>query len=151
MALSQSFWRSVAWLAGGGGVAFWVVNLGISLTPVAADYRAAVGISYLPMLLEAVAGGLIIGLCVSYGLVRFFPSIPTNSPISKSLVLALVALVVVTVVIEAPSKLLVPVTDAWRYFLIAGIFNALRIAALGLVVGWVFQRIQGRSATSTKG
>lgn len=35
----------------GGGVAFWAANLAISRTPIAAEYRAALSISYLPMAL----------------------------------------------------------------------------------------------------
>ena len=54
-----------------GAAAFWVVNLAISLTPVAADYRAALSISYIPMLVEAAIGGIAIGLLVSWALLRF--------------------------------------------------------------------------------
>ena len=32
-----------------GAAAFWVVNLAMSMTPMAADYRAALSISYIPM------------------------------------------------------------------------------------------------------
>ena len=44
-----------------GGLAFWLANLAISWTPIAADYRAALSISYFPMLLEALLGGPING------------------------------------------------------------------------------------------
>jgi len=44
-------------LAVGGALGFWLANFAISLTPLAADYRAALSIAYLPMLLEALAGG----------------------------------------------------------------------------------------------
>ena len=54
-----------------GALAFWVTNLAISLTPVAADYRAALSISYLPMLVEAAIGGTVVGVCVSWVLARF--------------------------------------------------------------------------------
>jgi NhaP-type Na+/H+ and K+/H+ antiporter len=69
-------------------MAFWVVNLAISLTPIAAESRAALSISYFPMLLEALLGGLIIGFCVSYFLLRFFDKIPTENPILKSVTLS---------------------------------------------------------------
>ena len=59
----------------GGGVAFWAANFALSLTPIAAEYRAGVSISYFPMLLEALVGGLIIGLGVSFFLLRFFDKI----------------------------------------------------------------------------
>ncbi len=35
----------------GGGVAFWAANFAISRTPIAAEYRSAFSISYLPMAL----------------------------------------------------------------------------------------------------
>ena len=47
-----------------GGLAFWLANFAISRTAIAADYRAAMSISYYPMLLESLIGGLIIGLWV---------------------------------------------------------------------------------------
>jgi len=72
-------------LAVGGALGFWLANFAISLTPLAADYRAALSIAYLPMLLEALLGGLIIGTCVSYCLLHFFDKIPTNTPMAKSL------------------------------------------------------------------
>ncbi len=50
----------------GGAAGFWVTNFAISLTPIAAEYRAALGITYLPMLGEALLAGLIIGFGVSY-------------------------------------------------------------------------------------
>jgi hypothetical protein len=55
----------------GGGVAFWLANFAISRTSIAAEYRAALTISYFPMLLESLIGGLMIGFCVSYFSVRF--------------------------------------------------------------------------------
>ncbi len=67
----QKFWRKVLALAVVGGLGFWVANFGISLTPIAAEYRNALSISYFPMLLEALLGGLMIGFCVSYFLLRF--------------------------------------------------------------------------------
>ena len=36
-----------------GGLAFWLANFAISRTAIAADYRAAMSISYYPMLLES--------------------------------------------------------------------------------------------------
>ncbi len=39
-------------LALAGGLGFWVANFAISLTPIAAEYRAALSIAYFPMLLE---------------------------------------------------------------------------------------------------
>ena len=72
-----------------GGVAFWVANFTISLAPIAAGYRAALSISYFPMLVESLLGGLMIGFCVSFFLLRFFDKIPTRNPILKSVILSL--------------------------------------------------------------
>ena len=79
--------REMTILTVAGGLGFWMTNFAISLTPIAAEYRAALSIPYLPMLLEALIGGLLIGFCVSYFLLRFFDKLPTKSPILKSVTL----------------------------------------------------------------
>jgi hypothetical protein len=127
-----------------GGLGFWIANFAISLTPIAAEYRAALSISYLPMLLEALLGGLIIGSGVSYCLLRFYDRIPTRNPILKSVTSSLVALIVVTVLIEGPAKSLTATSDPLRYFLIGTVFNGLRILALGLVIGYLYDRLAAR-------
>ncbi len=123
-----------------GGLAFWVVNLAISLTPIAAEYRSALSIAYLPMLLEALLGGLLVALGVAYGLLRFHEAIPGRSPVLKAGLLSLVALLLVTTLLEVPAKFFTPTPHAMRYFLIGTAFNVLRILALGLVVGLLFGR-----------
>ena len=144
MTQSREIWRRASMLAMGGGLGFWVANFAISLTPIAAEYRAALSISYLPMLLEALLGGLIIGFCVSYSLLRFFDRIPTRNPILKSVLLSIIALLIVTMLIEVPAKLLTTTSDALRYFLIGAVFNGLRILALGVVIGYLYDRLNGR-------
>jgi hypothetical protein len=134
-------------LAVGGALGFWLANFAISLTPLAADYRAALSIAYLPMLLEALLGGLIIGTCVSYCLLRFFDRIPANSPMAKSLVLSSVAFAFVTLFLELPAKLLTPMSGAVHYFLIASVINGLRILALGAVIGHLYGRLDERIRT----
>jgi hypothetical protein len=134
-------WRATSILAVGGGLGFWLANFAISRTPIAAVYRAGVSIAYVPMLVEALVGGLIIGFGVSFALLRFHDKIPTRSPILKALLLSLVALVAVTVLLEAPAKLLSAGPDPMRYFLIGTLFNAIRIPALGLVVGLLYDRV----------
>ncbi|NTU78380.1 MAG: hypothetical protein HGA45_03095 [Chloroflexales bacterium] len=140
---AKATWGKASMLALAGGAAFWAANFAISLTPIAAEYRAALSIPYVPMLLEALLGGLIIGICVSYPLIRFFDSIPTTSPVLKSAILSVVVLIIVTMLIEVPAKLLTPTSDAWRYFLIGGMFNALRILALGVGIGYLYARLNG--------
>ncbi len=144
MTQSRGVWLNATVLAVAGGSAFWITNFAISLTPIAAEYRAALAIPYLPMLLGALAGGLIVGLCVGYGLLRFFRSIPTDSPVLKSLLLSFLAFVVLTGAFEIPSLVLTPTTDAARWFLVTVAINALRFAALGLVIGWLYPRFASK-------
>jgi hypothetical protein len=141
MTQSQGIWRKMLVLAIVGGLAFWVTNFAISLTPIAAEYRAGLSISYFPMLIEALVGGLIIGFFVSYLLLRFFNKIPTKDPILKSVILSLIALIIVTFLVEVPESLLTPTNDALRYFIIGAIFNVLRILALGIVIGYLYKRL----------
>ncbi len=123
-----------------GGVAFWATNFAISLTPIAAEYRAALSISYLPMLVESLIGGLIIGFFVSYLLLHYYDKIPTKEPVLKSVILSSVALILVTVLLEGPAHFLEP-SDALRYFLIGALFNVLRISALGIAIGYAYKRL----------
>jgi len=124
----------------GGGVAFWVANFAISRTPIAAEYRDALSISYYPMLLESLLGGLIIGFCVSYFLLRLFDKIPTKNPILKSVILSFIVLIIVTILIGGPSSYLAT-GDVLRYFLIGTMFNVIRILALGIVIGYLYKRL----------
>jgi NhaP-type Na+/H+ or K+/H+ antiporter len=92
------------------------------------------------MLLESLLGGLVIGFCVSYLLLRFFDKIPTKTPILKSVVLGLIVLVLVTILLQGPSSLLTT-SDDLRYFLIGTMFNFLGILALGVVIGYLYRRL----------
>ncbi len=124
----------------GGGVAFWLANFAISWTPIAAEYRAALSISYLPMLVESLIAGLIIGFFVSYFLLRSFDEIPTKDPILKSVILTFIVLIIVTILIGGPSSFLAT-SDVLRYFLIGTIFNVLRFLALGIGIGYLYRRL----------
>ena len=95
------------------------------------------------MLLQALLGGLILGFCVGYFLLRFFDKVPAKTPILKSATLSFIALVIVTMLIEVPAKFLTTTSDAWRYFLIGAVFNGLRILALGAVIGYLCGRLNG--------
>jgi uncharacterized protein YacL len=145
MTQSKGIWRKVAILTIVGGLAFWVTNFAISRTPLAAEYRAALSISYLPMIVESLIGGLIIGFFVSYFLLRFFHKIPTKNPILKSVILSFIVLIIVTILIEGPASFLTNTSDALLYFLIGAMFNALRILALGIVIGYLYDRLNGRA------
>jgi len=140
MTRSKVIWRNVFVLAVAGGLAFWVANFAISRTPIAAEYRAALSISYFPMLLESLIGGLIIGFCASYFLLRFFDKIPTKNPILKSVILSFIVLIIVTILIGGPSSYLAT-SDVLRCFLIGTIINVLRFLALGIGIGYLYRRL----------
>ncbi len=144
MTRSIEIWRETLVLAIMGGLGFWITNFAISLTPIAAEYRAGLSISYFPMLFEALVGGLIIGFGVSFFLLRFFDKIPTKNPILKSLILSSIALIIVTILLEVPAKFLTNTNDALHYFLIGTLFNILRILALGAVIGYLYGRFYGQ-------
>ena len=134
---SYEFYKKLFKLTGAGGAAFWVTDFVISVSPIAAEYRAAFSISYLPMALaEALVGGLIIGFCVSYFLLRCFDKIPTKKPILKALVLSFVAMFM----IEVLSTLVNP-NNASVYLLIDTEMNVPRFLALGMVVGHLYKRL----------
>lgn len=133
------FWRDVFVLAVAGGSAFWLANFAISRTPIAAEYRAALSISYEPMLLEALLGGLMIGFCISFIMLRFFDKIPTRDPISKSVILTFIVLIIVTILIGGPSSFLAT-DNVFRYFLIGTIINLLRFLALGIGIGYLYRK-----------
>src|SRR5512137_867900 len=101
---SKGIWKEVWVLTLVGGLAFWLANFGISRTAIAAEYRAAMSISYYPMLLESLIGGLIIGFWVGYPLLRFFDRIPAKDPIVKSIILSSIVLVIITILLGGPSS-----------------------------------------------
>ncbi len=142
MIQSKEIWRKESILAIAGGLAFWVANFAISRTSIAAEYRAALSISYFPMLLESLLGGLVIGFCVSYFLLRFFDKIPTKNPILKSIISSFIILIIVTILIGGPSSFLAT-SDVLRYFLIGTMFNLLRILALGISIGYLYDKLNG--------
>lgn len=122
-----------------GGLAFWLINFAISRTAIAADYRAAMSISYFPMLLESLIGGLIIGLWVSFPLLRFFDRIPVKDPILKSVLLSSLVLVIVTILPGGPSSFYAT-SNVFHYFIIGTAINVIRITALGIAIGFTCKR-----------
>lgn len=130
----RSGWRRPAVA---GAVAFWSANLVISLTPIAATYRSAMSITYVPMLVEAAVGGLLIAGVVAAVLVRYQDRVPGAGPLSRALWLSAAALVLLTVFVEVPSKLLSGVPDPGHWLLVATVFNVIRVLALGLAIGLV--------------
>ena len=134
---SHEFYKKLGKLTLAGGAAFWIIDFVISVSPIAAEYRAAFSISYLPMaLVEALVGGLMIGGCVSYFLLRFYEKIPTKNPIFKALILSFVAMLM----IEVFSTLVNP-SNASVYLLIDTGMNVPRFLALGIVVGHLYDKL----------
>lgn len=130
-----------------GSLAFWLANFAISRTAIAAEYRAAMSISYYPMLLEAMFGGLIIGFWVSYLLLRFFDRIPAKDPILKSVILSSIVLVIITILLGNPSSFS-STGNVLRYFIIGTVFNVIRITALGITIGYACKMLH-REVKST--
>lgn len=134
---SHEFYKKLFKLAGAGGAAFWTTDFVLSVSPIAAEYRAAFSISNLPIALtEALVGGLVIGCCVSYFLLRFFDKIPTKNPILKALIISFAAMVI----IEVLSTLGDP-NNASVYLLIDTGMNVPRFLALGIVVGHLYKKL----------
>jgi hypothetical protein len=69
---SYEFYKKLFKLTIGGGLAFWVTTIAISLTPIRAEFRAAFSMDYIQsVLVEALLGGIIISCFVSFFLLRF--------------------------------------------------------------------------------
>jgi uncharacterized protein YacL len=143
MIQSKNFWGRTAILTIAGGAAFWLSNFAISRTPIAAEYRAALSISYYPMLLESLIGGLIIGFFVSSFLLRSFNMIPFKNPIQKSLILSLIVIIIATILLQVPASFFTKTNNALRYFLIGTLFNLIRIFALGIAIGYGYDKLIG--------
>jgi hypothetical protein len=119
-------------LAAGGCAAFWIVDFVISVSPIAAEYKAAFLISSLPIaLVEALVGGLVIACCVSFILLRFFDRIPCKNPIHKALILSFSAMAI----IEVLSALGNP-SNASVFLLLDTLMNVPRFVALGWTIGY---------------
>ena len=134
---SHEFSKKLCKLTVAGGVAFWIVDFAISLSPISAEYMAAFSISSLPLaLVEALFGGLIIACFVSYFLLRFFERIPTKNPILKSVILSFARIVVIEVLSTFSNP-----SNAYVYFLIDAGMNTPRILSLGIVIGYLYKKL----------
>ena len=136
---SRTFPKKLLMLAAAGGVAFWIIDFIMAISPIAAAYKAAFLISSLPLALaEALAGGLVIALCVGFFLLRFFDKIPGKKPIFKALILCFFVMVIVEV-----FSALGDTAHASVYLLLDTGMNAPRFLALGLVIGYLFDKQTG--------
>lgn len=133
---SQDFSKKLLKLAVAGGVAFWVTDFLMAVSPIAADYKAAFSFSSLPVaLVEALAGGLVIAFSISFFLIRFFSRLPGKNPIFKALILSFGAMII----IEVLSALGDP-AHAFTYLVLDTGMNIPRFLALGWTIGFLFDK-----------
>ncbi len=137
---SREFSKKLLMLAAAGGAAFWITDFVIAVSPIATEYKAAFSISSLLVALaEALVGGMVIALCVSLLLLCFVDKLPGKRTIFKALILSFF----IMVMIEVFSALGNP-THASVYLLLDTGMNAPRFLALGLVIGYLFDKQKGK-------
>jgi hypothetical protein len=137
---SREFYKKLLKLAGAGCAAFWITDFVLSVSPIAAEYRAAFSISSFPLaLVQALVGGLIIGCCVSFFLLHFIDKLPTHNPIFKALMLGFAAMGLIEVL-----STLANTSHASVYLLLDTAMNAPRFLALGLVTGYLCNNRKGK-------
>jgi uncharacterized protein YacL len=138
MSQTKELWKKIAVLTVAGGLTFWATSIITSLLPIAADYRVARW-SAQTVWAGSFPAGLIIGLLVSFFLLRFFGKIPTKNPILKSLILCLIALVIATILLEAPASFMT--SNALYYFLFGTMLNVPRFLLVGVAIGYLYKKI----------
>jgi len=138
MTQSKGIWRNTLVLLMGGGLAFWATSIAISLLPIAAEYRVTRW-SAQTVWIGSLPAGMIIGFLVSFSLLRFFDKIPTKNPILKSVILSFIALVIATILIEAPASF--TTSDVLYYFLFGTMLNVPRFLFVGIVIGILYKRL----------
>jgi hypothetical protein len=133
----------------GGGIVFWIISIATSLLPIAAEYRA----SFLnrswaaqTVWLGSFFAGMVIACCVSYSLLRLHKKISRKSPIQYSTILSFIALALATILIDIPRSSFGQ-SDGLYYFLIGILLNMPRFLFLGIVIGYLYQRLY-RSASA---
>ncbi len=136
-------------LSVGGGLAFFAVTIAFSLLPIAAEYRAALSMSYASVVAGALIAGLIIGFCISYFLVRLSDKMPTESAVAKALMISCVALLPAIGMVGVAAHGLQ--AHGWHYFLIGAMLNVPRFLALGIAVGYLYTRLYGSVRSAIPG
>ncbi len=138
--ISQDFLKKLLTLTAAGGAAFWITDFLVAVSPMAMAYKAAFSITSLPIaLVEALAGGLVMAFLVSLFLIRFFDRLPGKKSIFKALILSFF----IMVIIEVFSALGNP-AHASVYLLLDTGMNTPRFLALGLVIGYLFDKQKGK-------
>lgn len=138
---SLDYWVKLIRLTLTGGIAFWVTSIVTSLLPIAAEYRAALSNwSAQTVWIASLLAGLLIGICVSFLLMRYFERIPARSPIVKSLMVSCCALIVFTTLVDVPVSFQGH-DNSLHYFLIGFMFNAARFLLLGAATGCQYRKL----------
>ena len=138
---SNEFYKKLFKLTIGGGLAFWVTTIAISLAPIRAEFRAALSMDYVQsVLVEGLLGSLIIGFFVSFFLLRFFDKVPTKNPILKSVILSFVAYVINLILLGVAAS---RTSDVQHIFLIGAALNVPTYFILGIVIGYLYKRLNG--------
>jgi hypothetical protein len=138
---SYEFYKKLFKLTIGGAVEFWAITIAFSLLPIAAEFRAALLISYVQVVIyDTLLVGIIISCYVSYFLLRFFDKIPTKNPILKSVILSFVPYVINLILLGVAAS---RTSDALHIFLIGVTFNIPRFLFLGIVIGYLYKRLYG--------
>ena len=131
---SRAFSNRLLILTIAGSASFWITDFIMSVSPFAAEYKAAFSISSLPVaLVEAFAGSMVIALCVSFFLLRFFDRIPGKQPIFKALFLTFFMMLMIESFLTLGNP-----ADAYVYLVLDTAMNIPRFLALGLVIGYLF-------------
>ena len=84
---------------------------------------------------------VVVGLSVSYYLVLYFDKIPSKSPILKSVILSIIALV-----IFGGITTLFYFDEALNFILEYFLYNVAAFAASGVVIGLVYQKLYQRQS-----
>ena len=132
-----------------GGLAFWVISVATSLLPIAAEYRAAFSNwSVRSVWVASPVIGIFIAGCISYFVLRTIEKSPTKNPLAESVILSLVALALITILIDLPRSIHWA-DSTLHYFLIGLVFNAVRFLGLGIVIGYSLKRQRASAQPSS--
>jgi hypothetical protein len=118
-----------------GAAFFWVASFAIALLPLADQFRAAASYSYEDVLWGAFPAGFLIALFINYCLHLYSAKVPGSSPVSKSVLLSLAALLGIEI-----AATLLHGGDELYYLSIGTLLSVPRFLVLGTVVGYAYQR-----------
>jgi hypothetical protein len=126
----------VAKLGLSGGLVFWLVTIVDSLLPIAGQFRAAVALPYIQVLVGSLVAGIVLGLCVSCALVFEISRSPSRSALVTAVALSLGALVLVEPLIAFARR-----GDELDYILVGAALDFPRFLLLGVGIGYLSSRL----------